>query len=122
MGVDLALPVVDLGPRVVDAARRGTARQCVTVAGDPGVDPIGQPRDPGSDQQRPNRTPYEVSVAQRGGDGSMTTGGPPVLPDPLNGRSALVLGEAELVQAQLLPWSDESGSVSDHPPVEPTGG
>jgi hypothetical protein len=47
-----------------------------------------------------------MTVEQSGGDGGVTTGDLTVLTDPLNGCSTLVLGEAELLQIQMLPRGD----------------
>ena len=63
-----------------------------------------------------------MTVAQRGGDGSVTTGDLAIFAGPLNGRSALVLGESELIQIQMLPGNDAGGTAPDDPPVQPTGG
>lgn len=63
-----------------------------------------------------------MTVAQRGGDGSVTAGDPTVFADPLNGRSTLVLREPQLTQIKLLPWGHAGGTAYDHPPVQPPGG
>jgi hypothetical protein len=47
-----------------------------------------------------------MTVVQRGGDRGVTTGDLTVFADPLNGCSTLVLGEAELLQIQVLPRGD----------------
>jgi hypothetical protein len=63
-----------------------------------------------------------MTVAQDGGDGLVTTRDLTALADPLNRRSALILGESWLIQIKLLPGSDAGATPSDDPPVQPTGG
>lgn len=63
------------------------------MSSDPGVEAGGQPREPGSQEQRADGTPYRTTGAQGRGDRRVTAGNLTVLTDPLNRLGALLCGE-----------------------------
>ena len=70
------------------------------MCGNPGVETRSKPGEPGSNEQRADRTPYRVTGTQGRGNRGVTAGNPATITNPLHGGSTLVLGEAELVEVQ----------------------
>ena len=68
------------------------------MPGDPGVEVLGQPGEPGSHEQRTDGTPHRVTGAQGRRDGCVAAGYVTTLADPLHRRLALIRGEGELSQ------------------------
>ena len=70
------------------------------MCGNPGVETRSQPGEPGSHEQRADRTPYRGTITQGRGNRGVTTGNPTTITNPLHGGSTLILGKAELVEVQ----------------------
>jgi len=62
-----------------------------------------------------------MTGAQGRGYGGVTAGNLHVRADPLHGCSALVRGEAEGSQIQLLPWCNRGGPAADHAALHEPG-
>lgn len=95
------------------------------MVGDPRVEAPGKPAEPGSHEQRADGSPSGVTGAKHPGNGLMTARHLSILANPLHRCPALVRGEAELGEVQLLPGLNRrlgrGGATSDHPAHQKSG-